>query len=177
MIYLWSTMLVMKLNCFFKFLIKKNFQQLFVGDNVCVTSIMFKFDFAIVEEDHRKMLIKIISHRIHKDNFFFTWDSQLLITSIIIELMSIWEKLIYFRFPPEISSKVQKFVDEDSRSNDRLSLKFNDDLRSGIVQFDQNSLPFKLYDLPTITEVVCPLIVDYLNNKSIFLMNDSYSLL
>lgn len=32
-------------------------------------------------------------------------------------------------------------------------MMFNEDLRSGSVKFDQQSMPFKVYDLPTISEV------------------------
>jgi len=32
-------------------------------------------------------------------------------------------------------------------------MMFNEDLRSGSVKFDQHTMPFRAYDLPTITEV------------------------
>jgi len=78
-----------------------------------------------------------------------------------------WESHLVIRFPPEIAPKVESFIEEDARANDRLSIKFCDDLRSGILRFDQRNLSFKLFDLPTITEVT-----KTLDNKNIFKVTD-----
>jgi len=60
---------------------------------------------------------------------------------------------LVIRFPPDMAGMVEKFVTEESQASDRLTMMFNEDLRSGSVKFDQQTMPFKVYDLPTISEV------------------------
>jgi len=61
---------------------------------------------------------------------------------------------VIIRFPPDVASRINEMFASGSTANDRLALTMNDDLRTGTVSFDGEKMPFTLYDLPTITEVM-----------------------
>uniref|UniRef100_A0A915CYD6 TAFII55 protein conserved region domain-containing protein n=1 Tax=Ditylenchus dipsaci TaxID=166011 RepID=A0A915CYD6_9BILA len=65
-----------------------------------------------------------------------------------------WENHLIIRFPSEITPQISQIVEEDGHANDRLAINFDPDMRNGIVRFDKTTLPFKIYDLPCITEVM-----------------------
>lgn len=66
-----------------------------------------------------------------------------------------WENHFIIRFSPEIASKVQHFLEQDKHQigNERIGISFDQDLRTGSVHFEQNSMLFSLYDLPCLIEV------------------------
>ena len=66
-----------------------------------------------------------------------------------------WENHVIMRFPLDIAQKIKQYLDEDAHHghDSRLSLSFNQNLRTGTVKFDKHEMDFTLYDLPCITEV------------------------
>ena len=64
-----------------------------------------------------------------------------------------WENHLIVRFPPEIAPLVNRIVEDDAHANDRLVISFDQDLRNGTFRVDKSVMPFKIYDLPCITEV------------------------
>ncbi|CAK5061166.1 unnamed protein product [Meloidogyne enterolobii] len=67
-----------------------------------------------------------------------------------------WENYLIIRFPPEIANKVKDYLDEDAHhiSQTKLNINFNQNLRSGILNFGKYEMDFSLYDLPCISEVM-----------------------
>lgn len=64
-----------------------------------------------------------------------------------------WENQMIIRFPLNIANVVDEIVSSDTQPNDKFAINFEGDLRSGAVCVDKQILPFKIYDLPCVTEV------------------------
>lgn len=64
-----------------------------------------------------------------------------------------WENHMVIRFPSDIANIVNEIILADVHTNDRLAINFEGDLRNGAVRVDNRILPFKIYDLPCVTEV------------------------
>lgn len=64
-----------------------------------------------------------------------------------------WESHLIIRFPEEIAGTVSDFVKEDAHAGERMNIQFEPDARHGTLRFDQTAMPFKVYDLPCVTEV------------------------
>lgn len=66
-----------------------------------------------------------------------------------------WENHLIIRFPSDIAQKIKEYLNEDAHHNNdnRLSISFNSNYRTGNVQFDRQRMEFSLYDLPCVTEV------------------------
>ncbi|KAI1729277.1 TAFII55 protein conserved region domain-containing protein [Ditylenchus destructor] len=65
-----------------------------------------------------------------------------------------WESHLIIRFPEEIAGTVSDFVKEDAHAGERMNIQFEPDARHGTLRFDQTAMPFKVYDLPCVTEVM-----------------------
>uniref|UniRef100_A0A914HCL4 Protein-tyrosine sulfotransferase n=1 Tax=Globodera rostochiensis TaxID=31243 RepID=A0A914HCL4_GLORO len=80
-----------------------------------------------------------------------------------------WENHLIMRFPPEITTKVQQFVERDSHQtgHERLSVNFDHNLRTGTIQFEHNTMRFTLNDLPCIIEMM-----KTLDNKTVYKIAD-----
>ena len=80
-----------------------------------------------------------------------------------------WENHLIIRFPPEIANKVKDYLDEDAHhiSQTKMNINFNQNLRSGTLNFGKYEMDFSLYDLPCISEVFfkyfCLVVSHFLN--------------
>lgn len=70
-----------------------------------------------------------------------------------------WENHVIVRFPTDIASSVDEIISADDQGS-RLAINFEPDMRNGTFRVDQHILPFKVYDLPCITEVCLFLIIN-----------------
>jgi hypothetical protein len=80
------------------------------------------------------------------------WEDHLIIRFFLFKIC-FWTSFLFFRFPQNVQEAIREYVTQEAHASDRLSLNFNQDLRTGTITFDKKKMPFTLYDLPTITEV------------------------